>query len=143
MESHPGPFCGRCDSVKITVLSDGHVWIEHGYWRGDYRDWTVNRRRERVSVESFALFRERLRAHRPNGELVLRGKPPCETFWHDVDEVWVEWRDRRRADKLIFNFGCDPETRRGIAEALRAAPDALGIPTLKLPQGQWLAISPS
>jgi hypothetical protein len=143
LENEPGPFCGRCDNVKITALSDGRVWIEHGYWAGRYRDWRVERRLEHVSLESFTRFREALRPHRPSGELVLQGKPPCETFWNDLDGVRVEWRDGAKSDKLILNFGCDLETKQAMAEALRTAPDALGIATLKLPWGQWVATTPS
>lgn len=43
-ETSPGPFCGRCDTLKLTVASDGRVWIEHGWWAGAYSDWTINRR---------------------------------------------------------------------------------------------------
>jgi hypothetical protein len=143
MENEPGPFCGRCDNVKITALSDGRVWIEHGYWAGRYRDWRVERRLEHALPENFARFREALRPHRPRGELALQEKPPCETFWNDVDGARVEWRDANGTDRLILNFGCDPASKRAMADALRAAPNLLGIATLKIPWGQWVATTPS
>jgi hypothetical protein len=143
IENDTGPFCGRCDSVKVTARSDGHVWIEHGYWAGHYRDWTVERRVEQTSPANFERLRDRLRPYRPNGNLELQSKPPCETFWNDVDGVRVEWRDSLRDDKLIFNFGCDPDARRAMADALRGAPAALEIPSLKMPWGQWVATTPS
>ena len=143
LENEPGPFCGRCDNVKITALSDGRVWIEHGYWAGSYRDWRVERRLEHVPRERFARFREALRPYRPKGELALQEKPPCETFWHDVDGARVEWKDATGADKLILNFGCDPESKRPMADAVRAAPDLLNLATLKMPWGQWVATTPS
>jgi hypothetical protein len=143
LENESGPFCGRCDTVKITALSDGRVWIEHGYWAGRYRDWRVERRLEQVPRENFERFREHLRPYRPSGELLLQGKPACDTFWSDVDGVRVTWRGTTGNDKLVLNFGCDPEKMRAMAEALRAASGALGIRTLQLPWGQSVATTPS
>lgn len=127
--------------MTITALSDGRVWIEHGYYAGSYSDWTTDRRRVRISPERFATFREHLRPYRPHGELDLYGQPACAIFWNDVDGARVIWRDAAGSDKLVFNFGCDPETRLKEAQALRAASDLLGIADLKLPWGQWVATS--
>ena len=138
LENEPGPFCGRCDNVKITALSDGRVWMEHGYWAGNYRDWRVERRLEQVLPERFARFREALRPYRPKGELALQDKPPCKTFQPDVGGARVEWKDATGEDKLILNFGCDPEGKRAMADSVRAAPDLLGIAALKMPWGQWV-----
>jgi len=142
IESEPGPFCGRCDTVKIRALSDGQIWIEHGYWAGHYRDWRVERRHIHGSPERFAHFRGALLPYRPSGTLSLREKPPCETLWNDADGARVEWKDAGRTDKLLLNFGCDPETRKAMADAVRAAPDLLGIARLKMPWGQWVATTP-
>ncbi len=60
-----------------------------------------------------------------------------------MDGVRVEWKDGTASDKLILNFGCDPQAKQAMAEALRAAPNVLGISTLKLPWGQWVATTPS
>lgn len=141
IENEPGPFCGRCDTMKVTASSDGRVWIEHGYWAGHYTDWTKERRLERVPISNFLRFRDQLARYRPRGVLALNQKPPCETFWNDIDGARVEWRDSNRDDKLFLNFGCDPDGKRIIAETVRAAPDLLGISTLKMPWGQWVATS--
>jgi hypothetical protein len=117
------------------------VWIDHGYWAGRYSNWRIERRLEQVYPQNFANFRNRLRAFRPRGELALQGKPACETFWNDVDGVRVEWRDAAGADMLLLNFGCDPNAKHDMAEALRSAPDLLGIASLKMPWGQWAASS--
>jgi hypothetical protein len=142
VENEPGPFCGRCDTVKVTALSDGRVWIEHSYWAGHYTDWTVERQRERVPVENFARFRDQLSRYRPRGVLALNDKPPCDTFWNDIDGVRVEWRDGANSDKLFLNFGCDPQGKRAMVEAVKSAPGLLGISTLKMPWGQWVATTP-
>lgn len=143
LENEPGPFCGRCDNVRITALSDGRVWIEHGFWQGKYRNWRVERRLVQTTPERFASFREALSPYRPKGELSLQDKPPCHTFWFDVDGVRVEWQDASGTDRLLLNFGCDPESNRAMADALRAAPDLLGIARLRIPWGQWSATAPS
>lgn len=142
VESESGPFCGRCDKVKITALSDGQIWMEHGYWAGPYRDWRVERQHIQGAPERFARFRDALLPYRPTGTLALQDQPPCTTLWNDVDGARVEWKDAKGSDKLLLNFGCDPETRRAMADAVRAAPDLLGIATLKMPWGQWVATTP-
>jgi len=106
-------------------------------------DLRVVRRLEHVSPEGFARFREQLRPYRPSGELGLNAKPPCAEYWSDMDGVRVEWRDGTGNDKLNLNFGCDPENRRAMAEALRAAPNAFGLGPLNVPWGQWVATTPS
>lgn len=143
LENEPGPFCGRCDSVKLTALSDGRVWIEHSYWAGRYQDWTTERKLVRVPTASFQRFRDHLSRYRPHGVLALNQKPPCATFWNDVDGARVAWLDRTGQDKLFLNFGCDPEAKKAEIEALKSAPALLGISTLRMPWGQWLATSPS
>lgn len=133
LENSSGPFCGRCDHLKITALSNGRVWIEQGYWAGFYRDWRVKRRLVQTSPERFADFREALRPHRPKGQLALNGMPPCKTFMHDTSGVRVEWKDDTGSDELILVFGCDRETTRTMADAIIAAPGLLGIVALKMP----------
>jgi hypothetical protein len=113
--------------VKVTAQSDGRVWIEHGYWEGRYTDWTVERRLEHVPIGNFAKFRDQLSRFRPHGVLALNQKPPCKTFWNDVDGVRVEWRDQASDDKLFLNFGCDPQENRAMADAVKSAPELLGL----------------
>ena len=142
LENEPGPFCGSCDSIKVTAMSDGRVWIEHGYWAGRYTDWTVERRLKHIPIGNFVKLCDHLSRYRPKGVLALNHKPPCETFWNDVDGVRVQWRDGTNDDKLFLNFGCDPEAKKSMADALKSAPSLLGISSLKMPWGQWVATTP-
>lgn len=131
-ETYPGPFCGRCDTTKITVGNDGRVWIEQGHWAGDYRNWRTTRREAEVSAETVSRFRARLDEYRPQGELALAEQPPCEAFTTDNSGVHITWRDEQGRDRLDYNFGCDWEARRAMAEALKTAPALLDIPGLRI-----------
>lgn len=139
VENQPGPFCGRCDSVKVTVLSNGRVWTEHGYWAGRYTDWTIERRLRRVSLATFLRFADRLRPFRPHGQLSLNEQPQCARLASDFDGAQVQWRDRAGSDKLILDFSCDPQVRQAMAVAIRDAPELLGFRGLRMPWGQWVA----
>jgi hypothetical protein len=126
-ETESGPFCGRCDGTKLTVASDGRVWIEHGYWAGRYRDWTIERRQVKVSPEQFAAFQQRLEPYRPEGTLELNDQPQCEEFWTDMAGVRVSWRDGGKESRLLYNFGCNPTANAAMRDAINAAPSALNI----------------
>ena len=129
----PSPANQRRVAIRLTAP----------FWQGKYRNWRVERRLVQTTPERFASFREALSPYRPKGELSLQDKPPCHTFWFDVDGVRVEWQDASGTDRLLLNFGCDPESNRAMADALRAAPDLLGIARLRIPWGQWSATAPS
>lgn len=130
-ETYPGPFCGRCDTTKITVYYDGRTWIEQGHWAGNYRNWRVSRGSAEITREALATFRARLEAFRPSGVLGLNDRPSCETFSSDSSGLIIVWHDQLGSARLDYNFGCDPETRRAMREALVAAPTDLGIPGLR------------
>lgn len=142
LENQPGPFCGRCDNVKIIASSDGRVRIEHGYWLGKYSDWTVERSLRHVSLTVFAQFRDRLSSFRPSGTLSLNDQPQCKELATDFDGAEVQWRDATGNSRLILDFSCDPEARKAMANAIREAPNLLGISELKMPWGQWVASTP-
>lgn len=139
LENQPGPFCGRCDNVKIIASSDGRVWIEHGYWLGQYSDWTVERSLRRVPLMVFAQFRDKLSPFRPNGTLSLNDQPQCAELSTDFDGAEVRWLDATGSSRLALDFSCDPKAREAMANAIREAPKLLGISGLKLPWGQWVA----
>lgn len=124
-----GPFCGRCDGWKLTVASNGKVWIEHSYRDTAYDTWDTTRRRIRVSPERFAAFRESLDQYRPKGALDLSDNADCKEFWTDMAGVKVTWREGGAEDRLHYNYGCDPSTREAMSKALRGAPAMLGVKT--------------
>ena len=48
----------------------------------------------------------------------------------DLPLVDVKWRSRGAEQELYFNYGCDMESKRAIAERLGSAPDLLPIASL-------------
>jgi hypothetical protein len=137
-ENEVGPFCGRCDSLKLQIASDGRVWIEQGYWAGHYRDWRTHRYLAKVTPERLTAFRTAIDPFRPAGLRELDGAS-CKNFWTDMPGVRVIWKTGGAADELRANFGCDPETNAGMAAALKQAPDLLEIPGLQAPAFTWAA----
>lgn len=137
LETYSGPFCGRCDGTKITVANDGRVWIEQRHWADDYRNWRVTRREVEISAEALSRFRARIDGYRPHGELILAGQPPCTDFETDNSGLHIVWRDERGEDRLDYNFGCDQEARRGMAQALKTAPSLLQIAGLRVRELEW------
>lgn len=146
--NEPGPFCGRCDSVKVTAYSDGRALIEHSYWaepdcKGLDCDLVTLRYPRQITSEQFRRFRDHMQPFRPNGWAIFQDKPSCRTFFYDVDGVRVQWRGAGPDGELVFNFGCDPQERRDTAKGLREAPGKLGIPKLSMPWDQWTVASPA
>jgi hypothetical protein len=119
------------------VANDGRVWIEQGHWAGEYRNWRSTRQEAQVSAENLSRFRARLDEYRPQGELILADQPPCATFDTDNSGVHIAWRDEQGLDRLDYNFGCEWEARRAMAEALKAAPALLSIPGLRVRELEW------
>ncbi|WP_260582122.1 hypothetical protein [Sphingopyxis sp. PET50] len=129
-ETESPPFCGRCDSLKLVVASDGRVWTEEGYWAGRYRDWRTTKRRFQVPPERVAAFRAQLQPYRPDGFFRL-DQEVCKTFWTDSGGFRIKWREEGREDSLIFDRGCDPAERASQAEDIMRAPRLLGIEGLE------------
>lgn len=127
-ETMPGPFCGRCDTMKFAAASDGRVWVERGHWESSYSDWQVERYEVVRSPAEYAQFRVLIAPYRPPGELTLDDpSPQCSSFMTDLGEVAVTWRGGGTDAYLRYNYGCDPEKRAAMAEVLRSAPSILRI----------------
>jgi hypothetical protein len=54
------PFCGRCETRKVTVTADDSIWIEDGHWAGHYSDWRIRRRTIQGEPGTYARFRDAL-----------------------------------------------------------------------------------
>ena len=127
-ETDSGPFCGRCDSTQLILASDGRIWVEHGYWAGDYRNWRVRRRLVRSTPEAFARFRDRMSPFRPTGVLWLREPgPDCATFLTDGSEVRLRWLGDGADAELWFAYGCDPIRHAALHDAVAEAVAELGL----------------
>ncbi|MGV9010781.1 hypothetical protein [Brevundimonas sp.] len=127
-ETSPGPFCGRCETLKISVSPEGRVWTETGKWAGDHKDWHRERLELSVSPEQVRNFRTQLQSLRPDGEMrLVGGESTCESHMTDQPMVRVTWRDSNQTDNLDFDWGCDHDYRRAEREILWRAPEALGL----------------
>lgn len=131
-ESHPPPFCGACDSTTIYVAYDGRVWIEQGWWEGDYRSWRTKRRQHMISADAVVAFRNILNSYRPEGDLFLRDAALCVSWSFDQGEIWMEWHDATSHDRLVVDESCVVSQWPDIQADLENAPTLLGIPNLKI-----------
>lgn len=123
--STPGTQCGACETVKISVSPGGKVLIERGHFNGNNSDWRYRRYPARVAPDRAAAFAARLAAYRPQGRQLAACTAPAGRD----SGVIVEWFEMGRHDQLNVTFACDPQ----IAEAMRSAPELLGLKQLDFP----------
>ncbi len=123
--STPGTQCGACESLKISVSPGGKVLIERGHFTGSNTDWRYRRYTARVTPERAAAFSARLAAYRPQGRQLAACTAPAGSD----SGVIVEWFEMGRHDQLNVSFACNAQ----IAEAMRSAPDLLGLKQLDFP----------
>ncbi|WP_343714027.1 hypothetical protein [Inquilinus sp.] len=144
-EAEPGFGCGRCDSFKIIAYSDGRVWIEHGYWAvekdGEYSDWQIVHRRDRVAPERFRRLRDDLLPYRPDGTVLLGDEASCRIYATDSGGLHVKWHGPSSDAHLRIDLGCVSETLQPTMNAVKVAPSKLGIPDLPEPWSQWAVAS--
>lgn len=127
-ETSPGPFCGRCDALKLIVSSDGQMKIERGHWAGSYKDWRTVRTRRRISAIEFERFKARLAPYRPVGDLRLDQVPPCGGMTSDLASYHITWSGGGAANaSLVFDNGCDFQARAAERTAIATAPEILGV----------------
>ena len=130
-ESSPGPFCGKCETTKIIAAYDHRVWIERGYWAGDYEDWRISRTEPKASQKNLISFRNHLAQFRPNENRIIGIESPlCDDFFSDSNSLRITWHDKKGSVYLIYDFGCQGEDAHTLADALKAAPSLLNIDSL-------------
>jgi len=136
-ETEGGYLCGRCESLKLIVASDGSIWVAQGHWAGTYSE-EIQRPLHLPPVR-VAAFRAALARYRPAADLFLTDTPPCKTFWTDQPGLHVTWDDGRTPVRLVLNYGCDPEERAAMRRDLEHAPALLGIRDLRVPVATGVA----
>lgn len=126
-EAQPGPFCGRCETRAVTVAEDGRIWVETGYWTGDYRNWRTRHAMIQTAPEVFHRFRVALEPYRPAIERIptTSGEFCDGPFIADVGEIVVTWSGPRGSVRRWFEQGCGGE--RETILAVRAAREALPV----------------
>lgn len=115
------PCFGKCPVYTLTVGADGRTTFE-----GKAHTAVTGTRVFDVGPSGFRQFAEALRPARPDGERSVQpGTPDCPTRITDQPGVDVRWQDDSGATAhLAFYYGCSRD-QPALAEALRAAPDAL------------------
>lgn len=120
-----GPCFGACPVYTVTVdLASGSI-----AWQGE-RFVAVTGDRRMVDKAAVVAFLNRLQKWRPPGERVLSGSPGCASMATDQSTVDVAWDGIAGHAHLAFNYGCDGEKNRVLAEDLRSAPTLLPIADL-------------
>jgi hypothetical protein len=124
----PGTHCGACETLKISVAPSGKVLIERGHWTGGNADWRYRKSVAHVPPARAAAFAARVNAYRPVG---TSAGPACAATADDG--VALEWIGADRHDRLTVTFACAGQPNSQMADALRHAPDLLGLRQLDFP----------
>ena len=118
-----GPCFGACPVYKVTVGADGQ-----GLFDGRRFTTVTGERRFVLSPAQYRAFAEHLAPLRPvSGSIRLDASPACTRMATDLPSASVTWRSGDEEQSLYYYFGCDMETRKAMAERLRAAPALLPI----------------
>ena len=118
-----GPCFGRCPVFSITVRPDGS-----GTFTGIRFTAVTGERSFQLTPAQYQAFQRRLAPYRPeSGERrYSHGEPGCEQGATDLPSVDIRWtRAIGDSQSLYFNFGCNMEQNRAMADALGNAPDAI------------------
>jgi hypothetical protein len=119
------PCHGFCPVYTVQVGLDGQ-----GVFTGTEHTAVTGERRFTATPAQVADFFNRLQPYRPAGDLVLDGREACATYATDLPGADVTWAGTGGGAHLSYNYGCDREKHRAMADALRAAPAALPIADL-------------
>ncbi|MFC3579378.1 DUF6438 domain-containing protein [Sphingomonas hylomeconis] len=119
------PCHGFCPVYTVQIDRNGQ-----GVFTGAEHSAVTGERRFTATPAQTAEFFRRLQPYRPAGELVLDGQEKCASYATDLPGADVTWTDAGGRAHLTYNYGCDREKHRAMADALRSAPDALPIADL-------------
>ena len=113
---------GACPAYKVTVNSDGT-----GTFEGARFGPVTNSRALQLEPGRYSAFARHLAPVRPVRGTVRYTGARCRSMNLDLPSAQVTWRSRRGTQSLFFEFGCDMDRNRAIAERLSAAPGLLPI----------------
>jgi len=127
-DPEPPPWCGRCETRKVTVSADDTIEIEDGHWAGRYADWRVTRRSVQAELGTYARLKEALAPFRPSVERIPQsdGEFCAGEFWSDSGGVVLTWAGPEGAVRRWITYGCS--TDRPMNDAVQAARAALPLP---------------
>ncbi|WP_129586209.1 DUF6438 domain-containing protein [Sphingomonas montana] len=119
------PCHGFCPVYSVTIAADGT-----GTFTGTRNTAVTGERRFTVRPAQAAAFFARLQPYLPTGELLLNGPDACNSYASDLPSADVTWRGAGGSGHLVYDYGCDRDEHRQLADALRAAPTVLPIAEL-------------
>jgi hypothetical protein len=119
------PCHGFCPVYSVTIDADGE-----GMFTGTSNTAVTGPRRFTATPAQVADFFGRLQPYLPTGDLLLSGPDACKMYATDLPAAEVTWSGTGGSGHLLYNYGCDRDAHRTLAEALRTAPQALPIADL-------------
>ncbi len=119
------PCHGFCPVYSVTIDLDGA-----GVFNGTSNTAVVGERRFTATPVQVASLFGRLQPYLPVGEVLLTGPYTCKVYVTDLPSIDVTWTGDGGAGHLLYDYGCDRDAHRPLAETLRAAPQTLPIAEL-------------
>ncbi len=116
---------GFCPVYSLTIAATGA-----GTFTGTRNTAVTGERRFTATPAQTAAFFTRLQPFLPTGELLLNGPEACKSYATDLPSADVTWSGADGSGRLVFDYGCDRDKHRSLADALRAAPTMLPIADL-------------
>lgn len=119
------PCHGFCPVYSVTIDADGA-----GVFTGTRNTAVIGERRFTASAQQVAAFFGRLQPYLAVGETLLAGPETCKTYASDLPSADVRWTGDGGTGHLLYDYGCDRDQHRMLADAVRDAPHALPIAEL-------------
>jgi hypothetical protein len=125
-----GPCFGACPSYRVEARSDGG-----GTFAGERFTAATGTREIRLPAGAFARLEASLARYKPAAgalKRIMPGEPGCERQATDMPGYELDWSD---GAKLSYYSGCMDAANQPLRNAIRAAPEVLGIEALLKPAG--------
>lgn len=119
------PCHGFCPVYSVTIAADGA-----GVFTGTSNTAVVGERRFTATPAQVASLFGRLQPYLRLREVLLSGPDSCKVYATDLPSVDVTWTGDGGGGHLLYDYGCDRDAHRALAETLRAVPKTLPIAEL-------------
>ncbi|MFD1951238.1 DUF6438 domain-containing protein [Sphingomonas arantia] len=119
------PCHGFCPVYSLTIAANGA-----GTFTGTRNTAVTGERRFTATPAQTTAFFARLQPFLPTGELLLNGPEACKSYATDLPSADVTWSGADGSGHLVYDYGCDRDEHRPLADALRTAPAMLPIADL-------------
>jgi hypothetical protein len=127
-----GPCFGACPVYSVTIHSNGRATFT-----GRRFTAVTGTREFRVPAGTYLRFARHLEPLRPaRAEEVRYSGDRCRAMATDLPSATVTWHGQGGGRSLYFNYGCDMQRNRALADRLRRAPELLPLARYIGPRGQ-------